>query len=103
MKSTCQLDRHDRLVVVRELVVHGHDYTISHDCDDDDPLEGRPVDQPGHQFAHWTGGSEEEERGWATVVRLIFLLLSHLAALRAWSCCPVITLISCASKKKPHT
>ena len=39
-----QLDRHDRLVVVWKLVVEGHDDTVRHDGNDDDPLEGRPID-----------------------------------------------------------
>ena len=46
---THQFDGHDGLVVVGELVVEGHNDAVGHDGEDDDPLEGRPVNQPGHQ------------------------------------------------------
>ena len=76
--DTCQFNRHDGLVVVGQLVVHGHDDTVGHDGDDDDPVEGRPVDEPGHHLADRTGGGEEEEGGGTSLIRLILLLLSHL-------------------------
>ena len=75
--KTYQFYGHDGLVVVGEFVVHRHDHAVCHDGDDDDPVEGRPVDQPGHHLPHWAGGSEEEERGWTSLVRLVLLLLPH--------------------------
>ena len=75
--KTYQFYGHDGLVIVGQLVVHCHDHAVSHDGDDDDPVEGRPVDQPGHHLPHWAGGSEEEERGWTPLIRLVLLLLSH--------------------------
>ena len=76
-KTTHQLDGHDGLVIVGEFVVHGHDDTVGHDGDDDDPVEGRPVDQPSHHLPDRAGGSEEEEGGGTPLVRLVLLLLPH--------------------------
>ena len=75
--KTHQFDGHDGLVVVGELVVQGHDHTVGHDGDDDDPLEGGPVDQPGHEPPHRAGGREEEEAGRPPVVRLVLFLFHH--------------------------
>ena len=75
--KTHQFYGHDGLVIVGQFVIHRHDDTVCHDGDDDDPVEGRPVDQPGHHLPHGAGGREEEERGGAPLVRLILLLLPH--------------------------
>ena len=77
VRKTHQLYRHDGLVIVGQFVVHRHDHAVCHDGDDDDPVEGRPVDQPGHHLPHRAGGSEEEERGGTSLVRLVLLLLPH--------------------------
>ena len=57
--------------MVGELVVQGHNDTVGHDGEDDDPLEGRPVDQPGHEPAHWTGRCEQEQRGGTPIIWLV--------------------------------
>ena len=76
-KKTYQLNGHDGFVIVGQFVVHCHDHAVCHDGDDDDPVEGRPVDQPGHHLPHRAGWSEEEERGGTSLVRLVLLLLPH--------------------------
>ena len=78
--DTCQFNGHDGLVVIGQLVVHGHDDTVGHDGDDDDPVEGRPVDQPSHHLPDGAGRGEEEKRGRAPLVGLVLLLLPHPGA-----------------------
>ena len=41
-----------------QLVIQGHDDTVGHNGEDNDPLEGWPVDQPCHEPAHGAGGGE---------------------------------------------
>ena len=76
--DTCQLYGHDGLVVIWKLVVQSHDNTVGHDGDDDDPLEGRPVDQPGHQLPHRAGRGEQEQGGGPAIVWFILFLFAHL-------------------------
>ena len=77
VRETHQFYGHDGLVIVGQFVVHRHDDTVGHDGDDDDPVEGWPVDQPGHHLPDRAGRSEEEERGGTSLVRFILLLLPH--------------------------
>ena len=44
-----QLQGQDGLVVVGNPGVHGHDNTVSHDGDDDQPFEGWPCHEPNKQ------------------------------------------------------
>ena len=41
-----QLQRQDGLVLVGDPGVHGHDDTVGHDGDDDQPFKRRPSDKP---------------------------------------------------------
>ena len=75
--TTYQLQWHDGLVIVGELIVQRHDNAVGHDGEDDNPLKGRPVDQPGHQPANRAGRGEEEEGRRPSVVGLVLLLLDH--------------------------
>ena len=78
--ETYQLYGHDGLVIVGQFVIHRHDDTVCHDGDDDDPVEGRPVDQPRHHLPDGAGRGEQEERGRAPLVGLVLLLLPHPGA-----------------------
>ena len=44
-----QLQGEDGLVVAGDPRVHGHDDTVAHDGDDNEPLEGGPGDEPDKQ------------------------------------------------------
>ena len=57
--------------MVGELVVQGHHNTVGHNGQDNDPLEGRPVDKPCHESAHWTGGCEQEQGRWSPIIWFI--------------------------------
>ena len=44
-----QLQGEDGFVVAGNPGVHGHDDTVAHDGDNDEPFEGRPGDEPDKQ------------------------------------------------------
>ena len=48
-----QLQGEDGFVVTSNSGVHGHDDTVAHDGDDDEPFEGRPGHEPDKQSPDW--------------------------------------------------
>ena len=62
-----QLQGQDGLVLVGDPGVHGHDDTVGHDGDDDQPFEGRPGDKPDKKASE---NKNSEHESWSLMARL---------------------------------